>query len=76
MVGLENGEYLFVDAVENRILSKITDNSPASQMMQLLINHSSTGLFGISQNHAYFYQFNNCMSPVFYPVRNCLTAHD
>lgn len=66
MVSTREGDYLFVDAVENRILTQIPEKKPATS---ILINQSSTGVCVLSQDKSVsFYQFNNCVTPVFMTV--------
>ena len=69
VIATESGEYLFVDAVQNTILTRIPE---AQRAHQLLVNESTTGLVSISRNadesKIAFYQLNNCISPVFYTV--------
>lgn len=47
------------------MLSRIDEEMPA---LSLIVNQSITGMIAISQKEAHFYQFNNCINPVFESV--------
>lgn len=66
LVSTSEGDHLFVDAIENRVLTQIPEKKPATC---LLINQSATGVYVLSQDKSVsFYQFNNCITPAFMTV--------
>ena len=67
LVATKEGDYLFIDTIENRVLTRIPEKQPVNC---LLINESMTGVYTYSLHHTlHFYQFNNCITPILSLVR-------